>query len=243
MKMILFARTQSLLANPLVKIVLPMLIILACQNICFGQVYSYTSLTISGSDVVAYTDGSSSYNSSTHVYSINGTITSPSGRTASYSSSGSSATGYLGIQSEEGTFYAIANIYGSCPYSGYAHTLGVPSGQVTTCVDTCTVCRASRLPKEIACAAASATCEANFLAQYNSEMTACENNNFCNPSHPQYNQQQCDNCKTTAEQNLALRTVGCTSAYIGCRALITPDCEVPTIKKADCSTCSNFPFF
>ena len=193
------------------QIVLPILIILVCQNICFGQVYSYTSLTISGSDVVAYTDGSSSYNSSTHVYSINGNITSPSGRTASYSSSGSSATGYLGIQSEAGTFYAVANIYGSCPYSGYAHTLGVPSGQVTTCVDTCTPCRALRHTQTVTAEAVLATCGGGATAAYIAAINACENNTFCQSGNPNFNQGECDRCKNLVTEAYVAAGITCST--------------------------------
>jgi hypothetical protein len=216
------------------------LLLSALQSICLGQISSYTEMSDDGDSVVAYGAILDDYSMGTHINTTVVTLSSPSGNSAQ-SSGGDSATVWILVDADG--YYTADTTHDSwCPYT--QQTIS-PSGgsdnQRTRCVDTCTSCRASRQPKEVACLAALGTCEAAALVAYNNAMTACDNNNFCNPNHPQYNQQQCDNCRSTANENYAIATAACGGAFVGCRALITPDCDLPTYKKANCDQCDNFP--
>lgn len=97
----------------------------------FGQVTSYTDATVGENEIYAYTSASVPYGSSSHINSVSLTITSPSGRTASVNTSGTSASTYLSIDLEDGNYYASTTVSGTCYYSSYTHSIG-GSGDVAT---------------------------------------------------------------------------------------------------------------
>ena len=239
MKTNFYARTVRLIGANLGNATLAALLVLVSSITVFGQVSSYSDLGESGGTAVGYGAVSGVYGSGWHVNSTYVSLNGPSGSASS--SGGESATAYLSV-TQDG-FYGVSTVHeGSCPYSGSSHPIGGSGGGQNICVDTCTACRASREGKEVACGAVLAGCELAALNKYNGDIQTCDNQNYCKPNHPDFNQQQCDQCKSTAAEIFAGTTAGCGVAYVGCRALITPDCEVPTIKKADCNACSNSPF-
>jgi hypothetical protein len=239
MKRNFYAGMVRLIAANLGNAALAAILILASSIAVFGQVSSYSDVGESGGSAVGYGAVSGVYGSGWHVNSTNVNLNGPSGSASA--SGGNSATAYLSV-TQDG-YYSLSTTHeGYCPYSQSNHTIGGSGGGQNICADTCTACRASREGKEIACAALSAVCELAAINKYNGDIQTCDNTNYCKPNHPDYDQQQCNQCKDTAQEILIGATAACAAGYIGCRALISPDCEVPTIKKADCSACSNSPF-
>ncbi len=225
------------------KAMLSTLLLFALHNICVGQVASYTDMYGVADSVAAYGAIYADYSQGGHTYTTTVTVYSPSGA-SSQSSGGNSASGFISIDTD-GTYWASTAHEAWCEYAQIAFQAGGSNGQTQACVDTCTACRALRHPKEVVCALALTACEVKALTDYNSAMTACENNNFCNPQHANYNQQQCDNCKETANQNFAAHTALCGTLYVGCRELITPNCDEIQYKKPGptgaCVQCDNWP--
>ena len=209
-------------------------LIFTLQVSIFSQISSYTDVGESGGSAVGYGAVSGGYPSGFHVSSTHVNLSGPSGSASA--SGGDSATAYLSV-TEDGYYGANTTHEGTCPYSGGTHTVGGSGGGQTIYVDTCTPCQVERSSKRLICIGIASTCESAAAVVYNSAMTACENNNFCNPNSPQYNQQQCDNCKDTANQNFAIATGACTAALVICLEATLPDCTSKI--RADGSACSN----
>jgi hypothetical protein len=227
------------------KVLLSALLLLALHSICLGQISSYTDVSVSGDSVVAYGAILDDYSHGQHINTTVLTLSSPSGASVQ-STGGDSTSAYISIDAD-GYYIANTSHESWCPYTQASFPSGGSSQQTSACVDTCTACRASRHPKEAACALTLAGCEANALSKYNNAMTACDNNNYCNPNHPAYNQQQCDNCKGAANETLLIDQGICGGAYVGCRFLITPNCDETQYKKPNqsggCDQCNNWPPF
>lgn len=98
----------------------------------FCQIYTYTDGYDNGDSVVGYSSVTGYYNSSTHVYTSSITITSPTGRTASSSTSGTSVSASISLAQEDGAYSFISTFVGTCPsqYGGGSHVVGAGGGQV-----------------------------------------------------------------------------------------------------------------
>ncbi len=94
-----------------------------------AQVYSYTDGYISGLTLVGYGAVTGYYNNSTSISSTTVRIYSPSGRFASASVNGGSATTSLELDGEHGSFSLSTSHVGTCPY-GQNHTIGGSGGTV-----------------------------------------------------------------------------------------------------------------
>ncbi len=215
------------------KIVLSILFICSLSSISFGQ-SMYICMGEDGNSVYAAAYVSVDYMSSSHTNTTYVQISGPSG-TASGSGSTSANTE---VAIADGTFTAYAYFDSICPFTGESAGAGSGTAQTTVCVDTCTACKADRHSKQLLCIGASAACEAAATIVYNNAMTSCENNNFCNPNSPQYNQSQCDNCKGTANQNFAIATAACGSTFAFCYAAL-PNCADGIKKDVQCNLCTN----
>lgn len=97
----------------------------------FGQVYSYTDTSQSGGVLIGYGSVTGYYNSSTHIYTTRITVSAPSGRSTTTTNSGTSATAYLSLDLEHGNFSSSTSHEGTCPYSGYTHTVGGSGGSTS----------------------------------------------------------------------------------------------------------------
>lgn len=240
MKTNFYAQNMRFISTRYSKAMISALLLFTLQGICFGQISSYTDVGISGDSVVAYGAVLDDYSHGQHINTTVVTLSSPGGGSAQ-SSGGDSATSFISI-TEDGFYSANTSHDSWCPYTQQTFPSGGSSNSTQACTDSCTPCRVSRHGKEIACGALLGGCETAALNKWNADIQTCDDRNYCKPNHPEYSQQQCDQCKNTAGEVFAGATAACGLAYVGCRALITPDCEVSAIKKADCSACSNSPF-
>lgn len=232
--------TSILTGIGFVKTIIPLLLIVVFQGICFGQVTSFTSVYFSGDSVVAYGYVTSYNNSSTHVYTTNVSLTSPTGRNSSASNGGDSATTSLSISGEVGTFNASTQHIGSCPsqYGGGTHPVGGSWGSIQTCQDTCTPCQALRDTKKSSCDTALLTCEGAALAAYISALTVCENQTFCQSGNPSYNEDECTRCKQGVSAAYAVAAGTCAAVYINCLG-DRVDCTPSNYKTIQCGACAN----
>jgi hypothetical protein len=188
--------------NRLASAMISALFLLALNSICFGQIYSYTDAYAGSDSVSAYGGIVADYGDPGHVNTSTITITAPDGSSSS-SSGGWSASTSIAITAD-GWYGASTTHTTWCPITNDITDSGQSGTGVQAAVDTCTPCQAERSNKRLQCIGISSTCEAAALVVYNNAMTSCENNNFCNPNSPQFNQEQCDNCKGTANQNIAM---------------------------------------
>ena len=114
------------------------LLLLSLPAYC--QVYAYSDAYDTDDSVAGYSSVTGYYNSSTHVYTTNITIYSPSGRSSSGSTSGTSASTSLSLNLEHGVYSLSANFVGTCPNpnGGGNHTIG-GSGDSVTVAPFCTL--------------------------------------------------------------------------------------------------------
>ncbi len=213
----------------------------------FGQMgaafYSDSWADESG-DVYGFGVTDSSYNQYNHESRAIVTLSSPNGRVSSYDTGyGSSyATGYVYLSYDEndvGAYTVNSEHWDYCPVVFADIYQGSSGSQTQTCTDTCTQCRTQRQNQTTLCYVVSGACEAAALVVYNNALTACTNNNFCNPQSPQYNQALCDNCKNTAHENFLIATAACATTLTGC-LLTRPNCEDGTRQNKQCQfICSN----
>lgn len=125
MRIVSFAMLRVLNLGSLARLIGLSTLIFLFQSVCFGQVYSYSSLSQSGNSVIGYSSVTGYYNSSTHVYTTQVTVTAPSGRSTTVSSSGTSATAYLPLNLEHGLYGSSSSHVGTCPnVQGGSHPLG-----------------------------------------------------------------------------------------------------------------------
>ena len=90
----------------------------------YCQVYTYSDAYESGDSVAGYSSVTGYYNSSTHIYTTNVTLSSPT-RSVSGSTSGTSASASISIQLEHGFYSLAGNFVGTCPNSqGGMHMVG-----------------------------------------------------------------------------------------------------------------------
>jgi hypothetical protein len=219
------------------KAIFASLLLFVLQGICLGQISSYTDVAASGDSVVAYGAILDDYSHGQHTNTTVVTLSSPS-QGSVQSSGGDSATSWISI-SEDGYYTASTSHDSWCPYTqSTISPSGGSSNSTQVCVDTCTPCQNSRENQTILCFTALGGCEGAALTVYNNAIQACDNQNYCQPSHPAYNQQQCDTCKGTASENLIIAQAVCGGIFTGCM-FARPDCSLSTIKKLNCDPCSN----
>lgn len=113
-----------------IKLICALLLMALFAVNSFGQVYSYTDTSQSGEAVIGYGSVTGYYNSSTHIYTTRVTVSAPSGRSTTTTNSGTSATAYLSLDFEHGNFSSSTSHEGTCPYSGYTHTVGGSGGSI-----------------------------------------------------------------------------------------------------------------
>lgn len=91
----------------------------------YSQIYTYSDAYESGDNVAGYSSVTGYYNSSTHVYTSNITVYSPTGRTSSASTSGTSISTSISLSLEDGVFTLSSNFVGTCPnpYGGGSHVV------------------------------------------------------------------------------------------------------------------------
>ena len=237
MKTNFFAYKVSFIRTHFGKAMLAGLLLFTLQGICLAQISSYTDVGVSGDTVVAYGAILDDYSHGQHTNTTVVTLSSPGGGSVQ-SSGGDSATSYISI-TEDGYYSASTSHDSWCPYTqSTISPSGGSSNSTQACVDTCTPCKNSRENQTILCYSALGACEAAALTVYNNAIQACDNQNYCKTNHPDYNQQQCDSCKNTALENLGIAQAACGGVFAGCMAARS-DCSLSTIKKVDCSACSN----
>jgi hypothetical protein len=110
-------------------------------------------------------------------------------------------------------------------YLGYTVEQAQGSQPTQTCVDTCSPCKRDRRNRFIVCATAGGSCGVAAYAVYANAVNNCENQAICNPASPMFNQQQCDNCKNSAENTFIAALTACGAAGTAC-ILTLPDCSV-----------------
>lgn len=236
MKKIFFANTKFFMTNIFAKTTLLVLLVLAFQTLCFGQVYSYTDASASETTVYGYGAVTGTYNSNTHVYQTTTTISAPSGRSTTASSSGSSVSASLSIESDSGNFSVNTFHVGTCPYQGQTHPLG-GSGRSFLVPSKCELCQTQRSFKRLACYGLAGGCELLALANYNNAINACENNTFCQEGNANYNPEECGRCRDGAQTTLGIATGACGLALAFCLETALPDCSGEAT--ADGSNCIN----
>lgn len=237
MKTNFFARNVSFIRTSFGKVMLVGLLLFALPGICLAQISSYTDVGVSGDSVVAYGAILDDYSHGQHTNTTVVTLSSPGGSSVQ-SSGGDSATSYISI-TEDGYYSASTSHDSWCPYTqSTISPSGGSSNSTDACVDTCTPCQNSRDNQTILCFSALGACEGTALTVYNNAIQACDNQNYCKPNHPDYNQQQCDNCKSTASNNLVIAQGVCAGVFTACM-FARSDCSLSTVKKANCSACSN----
>lgn len=91
----------------------------------YSQVYAYADSYKNGDSVAGYSSVTGYYNSSTHVYTTNATLSSPT-RSVSSSASGTSASLSISIQLEDGFYSLSSHFVGTCPnpQGGGNHAVG-----------------------------------------------------------------------------------------------------------------------
>ncbi len=105
----------------------------------YSQVYAYATAYESGDSVAGYSSVTGYHNSSTHIYTTNATLSSPT-RSVSSSTSGTSASLSISIQLEHGFYSLASNFVGTCPnpQGGGNHAVG-GSGSSVTVAPFCTL--------------------------------------------------------------------------------------------------------
>lgn len=234
MKKIFFIETKITMTNFLVKASFPVLLLLAFQSLCFGQVYSYTDASASETTVYGYGAVTGTYNSNTHVYQTTTTISAPSGRNVTASNGGSSVNSSLSIEGESGSFSLSTTHVGTCPYQGQSHPVGGSGGSFLV-PSKCDLCQAQRNFKRLICYGAAGGCELLALAAYNNAINACENNTFCQEGNANYNPEECNRCKDSAQTSFGIATGACSLALGICLETSLPDCRAePTGNNTEC---------
>lgn len=128
-----FAATRLLHERLFRSQVVALLGLLLLSLPAYCQVYAYSDAYDTDDSVAGYSSVTGYYNSSTHVYTTNITIYSPSGRSSSGSTSGTSASTSLSLNLEHGVYALSANFVGTCPNpsGGGNHTIGGSGDSVT----------------------------------------------------------------------------------------------------------------
>lgn len=126
MRTVSFALHRALNLRSLARLAGLSTLVILFQSVCLGQVYTYSSLSQTSDFVVGYSAVTGYYNSSTHVYTTQMTVTAPSGRSTTVSNSGDSATAYLSLDWEHGVYTLSSSFVGTCPnpQGGGNHTVG-----------------------------------------------------------------------------------------------------------------------
>ena len=107
-------------------------------------------------------------------------------------------------------------------YLGYTVAEEQASQPNQPCVDTCVPCKRDKRNKEIICGAGASECEAQAYLAYQSALSTCSNQGFCDPSSPTFDQQQCDTCRAAARNAFIDATAACpvsTNCFLS-----VPDC-------------------
>jgi hypothetical protein len=107
-------------------------------------------------------------------------------------------------------------------YLGYTVAEEQASQPNQPCVDTCVPCKRDKRNKEIICGAGASECEAQAYLAYQSALSTCSDQGFCDPSSPTFNQQQCDTCRADARNAFIDATAACPVSS-NC-FLSVPDC-------------------
>lgn len=218
------------------KTLIPTLLFFALQGICLAQIYSYTDVSESGGLAIGYGSMSGSYEHSGHTTTTNVTLTSPSGASAS-ETGGEYTAAYLPVD-VDGWYSAITIHITDCSIGGTSWQAGSSSGQTQVCIDTCTPCRALRGTQTTSCQLQLGACELLAVGAYAAAIQVCNNQNYCKPDHPDYNQEQCDDCKQTALIVFGAASGAC-GVNLGVCLNNRVDCENGTYK-LNCTTgCTN----
>ena len=219
------------------KTLIQALLFFALQGICLAQIYSYTDVSESGGLAIGYGSMSGSYEHSGHTTTTNVTLTSPSGASAS-ETGGEYTAAYLPVD-VDGWYSAITIHITECSIGGTSWQAGTSSGQTNVCADTCTPCRVLRQSQTGTCNITLTACEGGALVAYFAALNACENNTFCQSGNPNFNQEECDRCKTLVTTGFAAATAVCGTTFALCRDNRV-DCENGFYKNTVCADpCSN----
>ncbi len=223
MKTKFYGRTIAFAGKGLFNAATTVLFLFTLMGTVWGQ-SSYTDVYVSGDSVVAYGAMIGGYGMGSHIDTTSLTLSGPPGYASSIG--GSSATTYLAI-GDGGVFTAYTSHDSYCPDAN-ANFPGVASsgGQTTVPATECSVCQGERTNKRIACIGVATTCELGFLALYNSNITSCENNPFCQENNPNYNPAECDRCKDDYWNTFLIQSAGCAAALPICLATTLPDCQL-----------------
>lgn len=116
-------------------------------------------------------------------------------------------------------------------YLGYTVDQEQATQAKQPCMDTCSPCKRDRRNRFIICATAGGACGIAAYAVFANAINNCENQAICNPASPMFNQQQCDNCKNSADNSFIASMAACGSAATAC-ILTLPDCST----KQSCPT-------
>ena len=236
MKTNFYARIVRLISTNLGNAMLAAFLILASSTAVLGQVSSYSDVGESGGTAIGYGATTGVYEAGWHVNYTYVVLTGPSGA-QSYGSGFESATAYLPV-TEDGYYSLSTNHEGTCPVTEMNHPIGGSNGGQQVCTDTCTPCLTSRDNHELLCWGALATCEGAAFTLYNNAIQTCDNANYCKPNHPDFNQGQCDQCKSTALENYVAGQGLCATTFGVCWAT-RPNCFDGIKKKGNCDICFN----
>jgi hypothetical protein len=139
------------------------------------------------------------------------------------------AFGFIDFNGSLGGGFTIGGLPWSCVIPaiiglGVSAVEAAQAQQQVKCMETCKPCQTTRRAAKNTCNAVGLGCAVGAANALNVAIGNCNNNAFCNPSSPQFNKDQCDNCKNTAIRSVFLvGVVGCGGAYLICRNGL-PDC-------------------
>jgi hypothetical protein len=100
------------------------------------------------------------------------------------------------------------------------------------CQNTCDPCLRDRHNRELVCGTVATPCELEAWGAYSTAILTCDNQAYCDPANPAFDQAQCNACKNTAWNNLVTATDACGASATGC-FLTVPSCALKHRCSAD----------